>query len=44
MSKRVLAISTALALTVGLVPTAGLAQGKSVPTTIKGDSNEVYRI
>lgn len=44
MSLRVLAISAALALTVGLVPTVGSAQAKSVPVSIKGDSNQVYRI
>lgn len=44
MSLRVLAISAALALTVGLVPTVGSAQAKSVPASIKGDSSEVYRI
>lgn len=44
MSIRVLAISASLALTVGLVPTAGIAQAKSVPVSIKGDSDQVHRI
>ncbi|WP_336248823.1 cell wall-binding repeat-containing protein [Stomatohabitans albus] len=44
MSLRVLALSASIALTVGLVPTAGIAQAKSVPVSIKGDSSEVHRI